>query len=282
MAKANKVLVDTSLVPAAMKASTPDHCKEFRNTVGDANLFSSVYIRNEFLKRWVCSMIRFAHIASQCSSVKQFWFYVGQDYGGRNLKTHTFAMGLAAKSIGAAESPNELAEEFVHIVQGLVKKFDRVFNSMINNSCGCQIGGLPLKVDVDEWKVDTGAFYEKVMAKIEDCDVNRFVNLGAPVSNASKLLKDARSKKVVAAENMREIQNAGAKITCTNCRKVGDVVIALEQPGPFILVHGDNGSYPALCAIRGRREMYVESVQSLEHADPDWKWTLQSSGPRET
>jgi hypothetical protein len=58
--KAKKYLVDTSVVPAALRKSTAEHNDYFAAEVAQGTLAASVYVRMEFIRLWVCSTIRVA------------------------------------------------------------------------------------------------------------------------------------------------------------------------------------------------------------------------------
>ena len=63
--KKKKYLIETSAVLVAMGGSTADHRDEFQRTVADGALFTSLYIRKEFIRRWICYLIHLAFYRDQ-------------------------------------------------------------------------------------------------------------------------------------------------------------------------------------------------------------------------
>src|SRR5712692_6592412 len=58
--KKRKYLIETSAIPVALAESTPKHCQHFEEEIKDGELYSSIYIRMEFIRRWICEHIRIA------------------------------------------------------------------------------------------------------------------------------------------------------------------------------------------------------------------------------
>jgi hypothetical protein len=68
MAK-KKHLIETSAVPVALGESTPAHCAAFQEAVADGTQDTSVYIRKEFLHRWICYYIKMVFAVDQCGNL---------------------------------------------------------------------------------------------------------------------------------------------------------------------------------------------------------------------
>ena len=222
-----------------------------------------------------------ACIVNQCNSIADSFHYLEQDFAKRNLKAGYFALGTAWENFRRASSPEQLAEEFAHLALAALRKFDKFLASYINNSCKCQIGSKPLQVDGNSLLDDLEDFYIVFMTPITDCKVNDFLNLSDARSSASKVISDPKAAKGSAAQQLKKYQEDKQWITCKECAKIGDVVIALEQPRSWTLVHGDKKSFPDLCAALGKKEVYVSSVQATQHADPNLRWRLQGPPSQE-
>src|SRR5258708_7782209 len=136
-----KYLIDTSVVPVALGDSTPKHLVAFNDAASDGKLHTSVYVRMEVIRRWVCDFIAMASIVRQCTSIEMAWHYLSQDFGTRRLKTGFFALGAAWNTLRKAKTPKQLSEEFTHLAFGVLRKFDRRLPSKTQNATNCQIGG---------------------------------------------------------------------------------------------------------------------------------------------
>ena len=55
-----KYLIETSAIPPALGQSTPKHRQHFQENVTNGTLYTSYYIRMEFIRRWVFSGLRVA------------------------------------------------------------------------------------------------------------------------------------------------------------------------------------------------------------------------------
>src|SRR5438105_4097457 len=84
--KHERFLVETSAVRPALGDSTPRHCAHFRGEVTGGDLITSVYVRMEFLRRWVCDAIRLALLIDRCGSVAEALCLVEQDFRPRSVK----------------------------------------------------------------------------------------------------------------------------------------------------------------------------------------------------
>ncbi len=92
-----------------------------------------------------------------------------------------------------------------------------------------------------------------------DCEVNAFLRLERDRSDSSKLLADPKCATLKSIAKLSEFKKAGKWITCRECARIGDVIIALEQPSSWCLVHVD-GDFHHLCHALGRRHKQLPSV----------------------
>ena len=58
--KLPKYLVETSALEPALLEATPAHKTHFEDAVRGGELWSSVYIRKEFMRRWFCDCVEMA------------------------------------------------------------------------------------------------------------------------------------------------------------------------------------------------------------------------------
>ncbi len=64
-----KYLIETSAVRPALGNSTAAHNQHFAEQVQGGSLWSSTYVRMEFIRRWFCDMVRMALTIAQCDDV---------------------------------------------------------------------------------------------------------------------------------------------------------------------------------------------------------------------
>ena len=76
--KKRKYLIDTSAVPVALGESTPSHCNHFADAVADGTCWTSVYIRKEFIHRWVRDYIRMAFTVAHFERVPEALYHLEQ------------------------------------------------------------------------------------------------------------------------------------------------------------------------------------------------------------
>ena len=263
MAKKTKYLVDTSAVRPALAASTAAHCKHFQDETKDGSLWTSLYIRMEFIRCWICELARIAFTIEHFSDVEQAMFYLEQEFSQRQNKGDIACIGSFVKEIGPLRNCHAAAEEFASLAMRWLKKFDLVFASRITNLCKCQIGGKTPNVDYDNLLPDLHEFYKSFVTPVTDCEVNAFLQIGVAKGRAEALLSDPLALKLTAVENLAKLKQKEIWITCPDCAKIGDVIISLEQPGSWSLAHVDK-SFNDLCRVLKRNNKEIKSVRAFD------------------
>ncbi|MCY2952789.1 MAG: hypothetical protein NTU53_12575 [Planctomycetota bacterium] len=259
-----KYLVETSAVLPAIGFSNRDHNEYFRQTFGEGELYASIYIRMEVIRKWVCELIEFAELLDQCSTVSDAFLFWSQTYG-RKPKVASDVVGWILRQrgiigdLGSHQVAIEVAQKAVEILQA----FDLCLPSKINNTCGCRRGGLPLAVDYRALLRELSRFRKDFLAGAMDCRIAVFLQLTNPKGRAGKLLNcPVVASDIKIASPLQDIVNA-QRVACTQCKRIGDQVIALEQPAGVTLVHVD-ASYDILCACTGRDHVKIRSALSFK------------------
>lgn len=262
MGKDKKYLIETSAVPVALGESTPLHCRRFTNATADGNLWTSVYIRKEFIARWISYYIRMAFVTDHFRDLADAEFHLSQDFGIRDVKTGLHAVALILQTKGRITSSRGMAKELARLAIGELRKFDRRLKSRTQNQCGCQIGGKELRVDFNHLFDDLRAFLE-AQDEAQNCKITRFLGIGRP-GRASALIADqtVRTQTKSGAKLAECIAN-GKPITCAKCATIGDAVIALEQPRNCCLVHIDQ-DFRLLCAATTREHKEIPSERAAD------------------
>ena len=269
--KAKKYLADTSVVPALIGVSGREHIEHVASEVQDATLWASVYIRMEFIKRFVLDSIWMALTIKQCSTMSDALHRISQDFRPRRVKAcmALIAHRLAQRGEFEETDTSLIAEEMGSDAVQLLEEFDDVFRSRIPNNCHCEIGGVALEVNYDDMFFGLYEFYQKLGEPIEDCRINDYVGITGQKTRVEVVLRDPLAKRTSACKNLAVIlEGKDPWIDCRNCSKIGDLVIALEQPASWELLHIDD-SFNALCACLGKNHKQLESLLGLAHRDLD-------------
>jgi hypothetical protein len=260
--KKTKFLIETSVVRAALGDSTRDHARHVGEQIQGGKLYTSVYLRMEFIRRWFCDAARMAFAIDQFRDVSDALVFLEQDFSPRNMKGNLAALARALRVRGVMDNSRAAAEEMASIAIAWLRSFDRLFESRIPNTCKCRIGARVPDVDYSRLFEDLRQFYEAFLTPVTDCEVNGFLQLQNPKARAQLLLADEKASRLSAAKQLASLRDEGRWITCKECAKIGDAVIALEQPGSWCLVHLDN-SFNELCRVLDRPHKQVKSVQQV-------------------
>src|SRR4051794_2850194 len=86
MAKTKKYLIDTSSVRAATRDSTTAQSRHFDELTEGGALWTSTYIRMEFIRVWICQCALAAFTIAQCSTVSDALVILEQDFSPRKVK----------------------------------------------------------------------------------------------------------------------------------------------------------------------------------------------------
>jgi hypothetical protein len=265
MSDNRKFLVETSAVLPAIGQSTPKHLQAFRDQLDGGALYTSVYIRMEFVRRWICDIIRISLRVAQCSTIDHALTLLSQSFSPREVKADLVAIGSWLRRIGAIQNGNTqlAAKQLGELAVSWIDTFDDVFSSRINNVSKCKVGGRPLDVAFDSLLDSLHEFYEGFQEPVTDCEVNSFLQISKDNGRAGKLLQDAAVAAMPVGKQLHKLLEESAFITCKECARIGDVVIAMEQPASLCLVHTDS-AFNELCRVRDRPHVQLVSVTGAE------------------
>ena len=255
-------MIETSALPAALGESTPAHCSHCADAVADGNCWTSIYIRKEFIRRWIHYYIRMAFAVDYFQDLGKAMHYLEQDFSIRDVKTGLHGLALLLAEKGEIKNSHDMAKELSRLAIGNLRKFDRRFRRRTPSKCGCKIGGKELRVDFNHLFEDLRAFIDSI-GEVDDCPINEFLAIGGN-RLAGKLLK-ARDvvSKTKSGEKLRALHDKGTPITCRLCAKIGDAVIALDQPPSWCLVHIDK-DFNILCPAVGREHKPIQSERAID------------------
>jgi hypothetical protein len=258
-----KYLVETSATPLAVAFSTRAQCSHFAEETRDGGLWTSVYIRMEFIRRFFCDLVLMALTIKQCTSVADAFYSLQHDFSQRRVKSMLAGVALMLQESGKISNADTAAEEVASRAVNLLKTFDKVFVSRVPNLCKCKIGGKPLELDYNNMLDELHAFREAFLTPVTDCEVNGFLEFSKPQGRTRKLLADANVRGLPVGQTLAELCDRNAHVECKACATIGDAVIAMEQPRSWCLLHLDK-SFNDLCRQTSRKHKIIKSAPALK------------------
>lgn len=264
MAKQNKLLIETSAVRAKVGPATKAQEQAFDTLAGSSRLYTSTYIRMEFIRRWVCDQITIAVTVSRFRDVKDALVYLEQDFSSRSVKSYIACIASMLSERKAFDNPKLAAEELSRNAYHWLRRFDKCFPSRTQNKTRCQRGGSEMQIgSFATILADLAKFQIAFKTPILDCEVNAFLKLNDSRSESVKLSKLVNEKQVACIKHLHKFAASSKPLTCTECERIGDLLISLEQTRTYSLVHTD-GSFDFLCNARGMPHLKLASVRGAQ------------------
>jgi len=262
--KSKKYLVDTSAVPPSLGESTPAHCAHFQEQTSGGSLWTSVYIRKEFIHRWIRYYIRLAAEIDHFTSVSHALDHLQHDFGrSPKIAMHAFSRMLEEK--GEISNCQDMAIEFARLAYINLRKFDRKYKKQTGNRSGCKLGGKQLKIDFNHLFDDLRAFDSSVETA-SGCQLSELLRFGKP-GGAEILTSNERAAATDVVKKLEKLSHRcserNLELTCKHCRTIGDAVIALEQTRSWCLLHVDE-SFNDLCDATDRDHKQILSERAAE------------------
>lgn len=264
MSKKRKYLIETSAVRAAIGPTTDEQSKVFRGIVRDGVLFTSVYIRMEFVRLWICTCIDAALLVNQYQNVREALVILEQSFSARKVKADLSAISEMLAQREVLHDHLAASEELGRIAVAWLRRFDRCFAARIPNKSKCKRGGHSLFIDYDTILDDLQRFYVGFTTPVTDCEVGQFLNLRDARSPCRKLMDSVSDRNANSMKYLAKYAEFGQTITCTECERIGDAVIALEQSKSWQLVHIDK-AFNFLCDSRNMPHVPLPSVIALHN-----------------
>lgn len=258
-----KYLVETSAVPAALGLSTTAHRQHYDEAVRDGRQWTSIYIRMEFIRVFYCELAHMAFFISQRPSVRDSLVLLSNRFSIRKIKVDMLALAALLDQRSAMHEPALAALEIGRLANLWLKTFDRTFREKTPNQVGCLIGNKRPTIDYKTLLRDLNAFYEDFTENVDDCPINDFLGMGSEQGKAHELLKETKLRKINSVNQLARILEAGRRFSCDKCRRIGDAVIALEQPEDQCLVHIDN-AYNKFCVVLKREHKHLKSASAID------------------
>jgi hypothetical protein len=179
-----KFLIETSCTRPLIGTSTAEHCRVIKDAIGDGQKWSSVYIRMEYIRVWVCGWAYVAFQIEQSSSVSDTLYLLEQDFHIHKVKSSLAMIATYLQRAGTMTNTRAAAEEVASLALAILGDFDAAFASRINNACKCQIGSKNPTIDYNHLILDVHRFYQEFLTPVTNCEVNRYLQLQNPAGRA--------------------------------------------------------------------------------------------------
>lgn len=255
-------LVDTAVARAPIGDLGSLYMDYFTKETAGAKLWTSTYIRMECIRRWVLSRIRVAIYIDLYNDIGEAFIRLEQRFSSRDVKADLSTLRDYVANRGP-NSPRDAAEEIGRLAVHWLRRFDRVFRSRIDCASGCRLGRRPLRADYDSLLEDLSTFYHEFTEPVTDCEVNEFLAFTSAQGRAARLLKDDRIPMLKPVGKwLDKYCSEKRTITCIECMKLGDAIIALAQQKAYTLLSTDS-SFEILCEVLDRKFRQLRSPISV-------------------
>ena len=269
-----KVMFDSSCVYGVVSPELESGlAKQLPKMGRKCRYYTGPYLRMEFLRRWIVTGIEIYFRADVRGDVASTLQYFSNKFG-REAK---IALHWATRYIKSIESGDitEPIEQFGWEVVNLALIYDKIFRTYVQPKTGCTRGETPLNFETETRKDMLRNFYRRFMSPSHTCKLDSLLNLqgGCPKLRKVRevdLSKFASKQKKGFTKLQKQLENLIVKAsvpTCDTCSKIGDLVIALEQPPKTVLYHTDH-AFSIICPLLNHAHQQVKSALSLEPQIP--------------
>lgn len=263
-----RCLIESSVVRSVLGFGSSAQAKEIRAATDGAELWSSTYLRMEFVRGVVCSMAQMAIVVRRFDTCAQALSYLSNDFSVRDVKVYLQVAGRLL-DMSVPKTTTAWADTIASEAVKILRRFDKKFPSRIRNKSRCQIGSRNPKIDYDTLIDDLNSYCRDFLTPVTDCEVNAWLDLANARSDASALIKVLMGAAITSVDQMADMKANETHVTCRECVKISDSVIALEQPESVTLVYSDN-AFNALCPALHKPGVQVPSAVAAERAaNPD-------------
>lgn len=260
----SRYLIESSIVRSVIGVGSKAQAALVANQVGANRMSSSTYLRMEFVRGAICPMAEMAAVIRNSDSIKYAMNFLSNTFKVRNAKIYVVVAGiLLEKSI--PRTPKAWAETVASEAIKWLRRFDAKLKDRTRNYCACERGGWTFEIDYNRLLNELSMACLEFKEPVANCGVNRFLDLGNSKSEASQLIAKIPPKGVLAVDELRELQKAQMVISCGECKKIGDAIIALEQPRSVHLLYSDK-AFDTLIAATGTTGTKVPSPVAAERA----------------
>jgi len=267
----HKALIDSSCALAVVKPGfEPDLAKQLPSPGKDCQHYSSLYLRMEFFRLWVITGIeiyfRARRVGNLAKATEQY-----ADAFGRLPKTCLSLQSFYLQHV-LQNPPTEPIENWGWFVLSLARTYDKLLHSLLSPShTQCKKGAVRFNMEFG-WPTLQDLlrdFHERFMAEGFECSLDHLLGVTSGGRKNLNAIRQAdeytirefppKSRKPLKKirQHLENFIGRGQVPDCTNCYKLGDLLIALEQPHGHTLYHTD-WSFCAICPSLGKVNRRLE------------------------
>lgn len=273
--KKDKALFDTSCVYSVLNPSMePTLAIQLPFQTKRCIFYTSQYLRMEFIRRWIITGIEIYSHARVTKDINETFQYFSHRFSSRENKIVLQWANRYIKSI-KDEPPGDCVEWFGWEIYSFALKYDETFQHMVQPKTGCKRGQLEMDTESLTRLEMLRDFYERFTSCEHTCKLEELLD----IKNACPRLRRVRqaSPKNVPTECKKSFSKLQAELEkiikhgraphCDKCHKIGDILIALEQPPKTTLYHVDY-SFSAICPLLKNKHKQLDSVLKTAKSIP--------------
>ena len=225
---------------------------------------TSKFVKMEFNRSLICDLIEFYFVLSRSLSISDAIKYWTEDFRIRKIKNINLSI---------SDFFNKIDDDYINLgllrLRNLIKNLTIEFNCLIHrfeqNNTNCYLGDFNLNFKsfstVEEIERELARFHDYYRKNyVNNCNiVSLFIDSKETLDNILQYnsKKDNFKKQ---QEEISKIQNKEKKLSCSTCKSIGDIFIALECPEYAILLTLDT-IFEDLCQILGLKFEVMQSVR---------------------
>jgi len=255
-----KALVDSSAVLGVVCGELfPELASQLPRPSNDCHYWTSPYLRMEFLRRWIIDGIRLYITARQREAgIAGAIAYWSNGWGRRPTVVGHWAAIYANRKVRSDTTPQDETEQFGRLVYTCARTYDLALGRMISTaSTGCKKGQLSFSHDWETIRDSLKDFFNRFTSDDFTCRLGQLLRLerGCPAARAfleatwpKGVPSNTRSDLSKLRDNLTALIEKSQPPDCRGCSKLGDLLIALEQPPTWTLYHTDR-SFDTICEL---------------------------------
>lgn len=271
-----KALFDTSCIHAVIAPDLePSVCKQIPQPSKTCKYFTSMYLRMEFLRRWIITGIEIYARAGLTKDIAETLNWFSHRFGSRENKIVLQWSAHNTKSF--QEDPTgEPVQRFGWLVIKLAFRYDQIFKKFVQPRTSCKRGLVEIDSNSPTMRKALFDFHERFSSPEHTCKLESLLNIGKGFPKLRRVLdtdpsdypRESRRSLKELQKNLERFVKEQKTPTCQDCHTIADVLVALEQPPKTTLYHIDH-SFSALCPILKHRHKLIQSVLASAPGIPD-------------
>ena len=251
-------------------------CAFIRDHKNGRALVISNFVRGEFIRGYVKGLIELYMAIREEDSVEDGieWY---RELAGRTPRRVADALGLTIQWFNGLEDNSDVETTLVrlgNLIRDSIFRLDEEFPNRLKDSLACDFGILdfPSEPFSEEQVLD---FYSRLVEipKSPDCAQCKFRQTQSQAINDASINIDELLENVPKGPVKTQLTNIKrgprSKLeipSCYYCMRLGDTLIAVQCPKSWVLMTGDKGTFPTICAYLGKQVLLVPSIRDLRAA----------------